>query len=132
MKKFEFLCYGHENILGTHKNTLEFTKEDFLTKNGDCIVGINADYNIKLLKEFIKNNKDKKIRCDLLIDNKKDSFEFFLNPDFCDEHEIVIRIGEFLSKRTIGIRATKSAKNIDRNLIEDLKNKNAKMQVYFS
>ena len=42
----KFSILGHENILATHKNTLEFTKDDFVTKTGDCIVGISSDFNI--------------------------------------------------------------------------------------
>jgi hypothetical protein len=31
---------GHENILATHKTTLEFTKDKRLSKKGDCIVAV--------------------------------------------------------------------------------------------
>ena len=33
-----FNIFGHPNILCNHKNTLEFTKQDFVTKKGDCIL----------------------------------------------------------------------------------------------
>ena len=45
MRIFQFPCYGHENILSTHKTTIEFTKDSELTLDGDCILGIKADFN---------------------------------------------------------------------------------------
>ncbi len=33
---------GHENVRATHKSTLEFTKEDYLTPRGDCILCVGG------------------------------------------------------------------------------------------
>ena len=55
---------------------------------------------------------------------------FEVNPDFNDNKEIVIRKGHFLSKRTLGIRADKSARDIKREIVELLK-KGEKMKVVF-
>ena len=56
MKFYEFEIKGHENVTSKHKKTLEFTKESHLTKNGDCIVGINSTFNLDKIKEFILKN----------------------------------------------------------------------------
>ena len=45
---YKFNAYGHPNILGTHKTTFEFTKDNELTLNGDCIVGVKADFELSL------------------------------------------------------------------------------------
>ena len=58
--KYSFHAFGHKNLLGTHKNTLEFTKDKNLTLKGDCIVGVNADFDAGELKNFIKNCPNKK------------------------------------------------------------------------
>ena len=55
---YKFSAYGHENILGTNKKTFEFTKDRDLSLKGDCIVGVNADFDLEKLKEFIKQNKN--------------------------------------------------------------------------
>ena len=50
----EITAYGHENILGTHKTTLEITKEDSLTKRGDCVIAIAANKAISELSQIFK------------------------------------------------------------------------------
>ena len=55
----EIIAQGHPNVLGTHRTTIEITKENFLTKNGNCIIGVMSsksvnDYSPKL-KEAIQN-----------------------------------------------------------------------------
>jgi hypothetical protein len=39
----EIVFYGHPNVLGLHKRTIEITKDDYLTERGDCIIGINSN-----------------------------------------------------------------------------------------
>ena len=48
-----FFCFGHKNILAKHRNTLEFTKDKDLTLNGDCIVGVNANFDLKEINHLI-------------------------------------------------------------------------------
>lgn len=36
-------CRGHPLVLATHPTTFEVTREDHLTENGNCIIGIAAD-----------------------------------------------------------------------------------------
>ena len=60
----EFFIYGHKNLLGTHKNTLEFTKDKELTLNGDCIIGVNSNFNIT-----DKIMSSKKIRVVISVDD---------------------------------------------------------------
>lgn len=36
-------CKGHPRVLGNHPTTFEVTRENHLTKNGNCIIGIAAD-----------------------------------------------------------------------------------------
>ncbi|MFX1502887.1 MAG: DUF371 domain-containing protein, partial [Promethearchaeota archaeon] len=72
-------AFGHENILSTHKTTLEITKAKNLTKKGNCIIGINAtkacsDLN-STLKEKIKSGK--KLKVTLKVDDLQDTFYGF-------------------------------------------------------
>ena len=52
-KILTFLAFGHKNITANHKTTLEFTKENSVTKKGDCIIGVNSDF--KNLGRIIKD-----------------------------------------------------------------------------
>ena len=52
-----FHIFGHPNIIGTHYNTLELTKDSSLTKEGDCIIGVKADFDFSELKKIVKKLK---------------------------------------------------------------------------
>ncbi|MEM3373668.1 MAG: DUF371 domain-containing protein [Candidatus Woesearchaeota archaeon] len=121
MFKIIFSFSGHENLIGNHKNTFEFTKEKELTKKGDCIIGVNSNFDHTKLKELCK--KFKKAKIIIQSDKFKDDVVFYLNKNFDDEKEIVIRKSNFISKRTLGILAEKSAFELNRDLIKSIKNK---------
>jgi hypothetical protein len=111
-----------------HKNSLEFTKDSHLTRNGDCIVGINATFDKDEIVSFIKNKE--KITIDFFLRDKLlDTLECTPNPNFSDEHEIVIRIGTFCSDRTFGINSTKSSYALNRDMVSLLKSENTKIKV---
>ena len=114
MMSYQFSAYGHPNITAKHKTTLEFTKDKNVSLKGDCIIGVNTDFEIKELKKFIQNYKSEKIHIEIKsTDGKiKDEFEAELNKEFDDEREIVIRMGSFKSKRTLAINASKSASHL--------------------
>lgn len=125
--EYKFKIKGHENLLGTHETTLEFTKDKEVTRRGDCIVGADADFNYDKLKDFISVNKNRKIFVEIISGKAKDSFVCFLNKDFKSKEEIVIRKSEFLSDRTLGINASKSSSELDRKLIEAIKENGAEV-----
>lgn len=127
MDSYSFFCYGHENMLGTHSKTLEFTKDDFLTKDGDCIVGIKADFSLLKLKKFLSGKS--KIKMIISCDEVSDEVECDVNKDFNDSHEIVVRKSEFNSRRTIGFNSNKGANDLKRELIEKMKEKDKKIAV---
>lgn len=121
-----FHAYGHPNIRGTHKNTMEFTKDEHLSIDGDCIIGVKSDFDTAKLAEFAKKNKT--ARFTLSAGGVTETFTATMNPDFSDQKEAVVRIGEFVDARTLAHRAEKSAKYLSRALIEKMKN-GAKMEV---
>ena len=127
-----FTAYSHKNILATHKTTIEFTKDKELSLRGNCILGVNADFDLTELKKLIIN-KDKpiknKIKIIICVGDISDEIAAELNPDFDDDKEIVIRMGEFRSKRTLGVRADKGAAHIKRELVEKLKNSKQEIKV---
>jgi uncharacterized protein len=122
----QFNAYGHGNILANHRNTLEITKDNHLTKQGDCIVGVNADFDSKELVDFIKNND--KFKLVLTVGRLKEEVIAETNKNFNDEHELVIRRGDFPSKRTFGIRTNKASCDFSREFVEAIK-KDVKIHV---
>lgn len=118
---YEFFAYGHPNIKATHKTTIEFTKEKELTTRGNCIVGVNSDFDLSSLKNFIKNKSliGKSTKIIISTKNKKEEINAELNPGFDDDKEIVIRKSGFISKRTFAVQANKAA--VDLKLGKKLK-----------
>lgn len=129
---YKFNACGHPNILATHKTTLEFTKDAELTLKGDCIIGINADFELSRLKEFIKKAKNKKLAITIETASKlkiKETIKAELNPGFNSDKEFVVRKTDFVSERTFAIKADKSAFELNGHLINFLKKKENKISV---
>ncbi len=125
---------GHPNIKATHKTTLEITKEEYVTPRGDCIIAIKATKAVKdldpVLKSIIRRN-DAIIIVVLETDNLKDvvlamgSQELLLSSD----NKIIIRKSTYIEPATLGIRSNKAARDIDRRLIERLKNPDTVLKI---
>ena len=135
--QYKFYAHSHPNILGTHKTTLEFTKDKNLSLEGDCIIGVNSDFELKKIKNFIKNaqyekHKIVKIKISSLNGEFRDEVTAELNPSFNNAHEIVVRKTDFVSERTLATNANKSSSELDRRLIDYLKVPNRKVIVEFS
>ena len=129
---YKFNAHGHPNLRGIHKTTLEFTRDDEVSLKGDCIVGIKVNFELRKLKEFIKNSINKSVIITIqAISNKKiyDKISAELNPKFNDNNEFVVRKTDFVSERTFAIRANKAAFDLNRDLIEFLKEKRNKIIV---
>jgi len=122
-----FHARGHPNLLATHKNTLEFTKDKDLSVNGDCIVGIDADFSLAELKRLAQ--KHNTLKMIITAGKNSDWLTFKANKDFSSNHELVLRLSEFPSDRTYGFRSTKSAKMIDRKLVDKLKDPKQEMTI---
>lgn len=119
--EYSFTIHGHENILATHSRTVEFTKDDGLTKNGDCILGVKADFELEELKKFLGC---KRVTITITVANLSETITATPNPKFSSNHELVIRLGEFDSERTFAVRADRAASWFDRQLVYALKTGN--------
>lgn len=123
-----FTVKGHPKISGEHKSTLEFTKDDRIMGNGDCILGISSDHNVEDL-----NKLNGKLIFVMSIGGIEDSFEATIpkNHKITHEKEIVLRTSSFVCGRTYAIGSSKASIDIDRDLIKALKEgKEMKVTVY--
>ena len=130
---YKFNACGHPNILATHKTTLEFTKDKEVSLKGDCIVGVNADFELSELKQFIKKLKNNKITITIKPISKfkkfKETILAEINPKFQDDMEFVIRKTDFVSERTFAIKSNKAAFELNRDLIRFLREYKNKISV---
>ena len=119
-------CRGHENVRATHKSTLEFTREDYLTPRGDCILCVSADKSLKDLSEDFKRALRMGKR--LIVRIKVGGFveEVIAHGDprliLDHEHSMVVRKSTYIDARTLAVRANKAAGDIDRLIVELLRN----------
>ena len=128
--KYNFTVRGHNNVLALHKNTVEFTKDKELTLNGDCILGVDANFSLQKIKEILKQYNKLKLR--VSVGDFSQSILFSGNIDFDDGRELVLRKSNFNSKRTLGCYSDLAAFDIDRKIVKQMKNEKTKMSVELS
>lgn len=119
-------CRGHPLVLGTHPTTFEVTREEHLTANGNCIIGIAADKGCSGLSLEFKSvlSHDDAIlitwlECDGVTAEvrSRGSSQFLLNHPT----DMVWRKSSFVCGRTIGILSDFVAASIPRDLVQHLK-----------
>ena len=122
----EFLARGHPNITAKHPSTLEITKQDKLTKNGDCIIAVEATKGLWELSETFRRtcaDDNSKIRLEVsahgivdVVYGKGNAMLTLNHPD-----EIVVRKSSYVSDRTLMIAANKAAGDLKRRLVTALR-----------
>src|SRR5688500_1241583 len=122
---------GHPNVRATHARTIEITKDNYLTKGGNCIVGINAnksciDIHPKLRTLITKDNIS--INFKIIVGTLSFEINGFGNSKLTlsNQHDIVMRTSNYMSNRTVSIKCNKAAVHIPRdmiNLLQDTKTK---------
>jgi len=131
----EITAQGHPNVLGTHRTTIEITTENFLTTNGNCIIGVMSsksvnDYSPKL-KESIQNGN--RIEIEMIAGPFREIISGIGHKDLTLSNEIsmVFRLSEFISDRTALIDCSKSSIELDRNFIKYLRDPSNSLLVRF-
>lgn len=120
-------AYGHANISATHNSTIEITKDDYLTPQGDCIIGVNANKAAGELSQQFKDIIKDDNTIIIIVFVTSNNFDYLiargskeLNPK--SNRKIIIRRSDYIDESTIAIKSSKAAKDISRKLVEDLMN----------
>jgi hypothetical protein len=127
-------AYGHPNILATHETTLEITKHFELTRRGNCIVAVKANKALADLAPKFKEaakNENAKILITIKADGLYETICAYGNPKLTLTHktDIVIRRSNYVCPRTLAIKANKAARDLQRKLIQKLRNPDQKVQI---
>ena len=125
--KIEIPFKGHKNILSLHKKTIEITKDDKLTVNGDCIIGTNSSVAcIDLPEKFKKKiqNPTTEIKFSIVADEHSFSIRGKGSDKLTLKHttDIVLRKSAFTCSRTIAINCDKASDDIPRMMVKKLQN----------
>ena len=125
--KIEIPFQGHKNILSLHQKTIEITKDDKLTSNGDCIVGVSANISCVDLPEKMKKkirNPKTKITFSIKAGGRKFTIQGNGSEKLSLKHttDIVLRKSAFTCSRTIAINCDKASSDIPRDFVKILQN----------
>ena len=119
---------GHENILARHGNTIEVTKDEEVSKRGDCIVGVDATKGCEDLNPLLKHYIRGSGLLSFAIVVGKLRFSFLGRGSTALElthpRELVLRKSNFASPRTAAVLCDAAAIDIPRNIIQKLQNPN--------
>jgi hypothetical protein len=118
-------CRGHPLVLGNHMTTFEVTREDHLTENGNCIIGISADKGCSELSSVFKRviaHDDAilltRLLCGGVTVEVKSRGSSLLTLDH--PTDIVWRRSTFICGRTIGILSDHVAATLPKKLMANL------------
>ena len=124
-EKVTFL--GHGNIRCRHSKTIEITRAESLSAQGDCIAGVSAS---KACNDF-----DKEFKAKLCETGRKVNLEInaagltFRMYGFTDQrlilshdHDIVIRKSNYVCSRTLCVLCNKASFDIPREVVLKLQN----------
>ncbi|TFG31138.1 DUF371 domain-containing protein [Candidatus Thorarchaeota archaeon] len=130
MFRIEFQAFGHENIIGEHKTTIELTSEDFLTKKGTCIIGIRSTITLSHLSPEIKRlamrettNIVLTMEIDGIVESVRGSGGKGLT--YSDTTSMVARTSSYQCERTLMINSDKAASDLGREFISSLRQRDA-------
>jgi len=118
---------GHPNVLSTHPTTIEVTSENHLTKRGNCIIGVGASKGCAQLGDQVKEGlkrKGSKVTMRILVGGHAFQVNARGDPrlELSHPHDMVIRKSDFVSDRTLAVRADAASMDIPREMVRLLRN----------
>ena len=127
-------AYGHKNILSTHKTTFEITKEETLTRRGNCIIAVKATKGAAdMHPRFRETAKMENTRLTITIEANgiEEIVRAHGSPQltFTNPTDIVIRKSKYVCGRTVAIGADKAAWDLSRKFVEKLRDPYQKVKI---
>jgi len=119
-----FRCHGHPRITGSHTKTVELTRDAQLTARATCVVGVRSEHDDRALSQ-LRGDVEVTLECGGI----RDTFSATMSAFFLGDDALVFRRGPGLRGRTIAYDATKSAADIDRDLVRAISAADAEIDV---
>jgi hypothetical protein len=118
--------HGHPMVLALHPTTIEITTDNHLTRRGDCIVGVAAEKGCDGLRTETKRalaRSDAKVSIRIVVSDQAFELEGRGDPrlTLTHPHDIVIRKSDYVSDRTLAVKANAAAKDIPRGMVRLLR-----------
>ncbi|MBI4144877.1 DUF371 domain-containing protein [Candidatus Woesearchaeota archaeon] len=113
---YTFTCRGHDRITALHVNQLSFMKGPIPAP--DHTLGVKATFEPDKIQLLMKGKTT--VTVTVTVNDITDSFSATINHSYRNRDEMHFRTGEFTSDRVLGTKATKGAKQLQRELITAL------------
>lgn len=117
---------GHPNIRGSHRNTIEVTKEPEISVRADCIIGVKASASCNDLSQEMKDHIRSGGSLVFEVKVASETFTFsgrgIKGSTLASRDELVLRRSEFQSDRTVAGRCDAAAIDIPRTIVAELRN----------
>ncbi len=128
------IAKGHDNITAKHKTTLEFTKDDYISKKATCIIGVSASKSIAELSNKFKQairRDGAVIRITVKAGSLAEVLEGFGSSKLTLTHptDIVCRKSLYTCNRTIMIGCDKAAVDLSPEFKKLLKDPNTTLEI---
>ena len=122
---------GHRMVRSTHPTTIEVTTEEYLTEDGDCIIGVGASKGCAGLEPRVKEairSRGSRVRVRIVVDALSFEVRAFGDPRLrlSDPYELVVRRSGFVSDRTMATGADASSRDIPREMVRLLRRPDVK------
>lgn len=134
--EFSFKARGNSKISSKHRSTIEITRQKAISKSGDCIIATSAEVGASGLPQWLKDHlrAGGRIKVKVEVGSFSDEFECTGHGDmtFEDKDDVVFRKSSFICGRTVGICCNKSASDLSRALVEELKKDNVIVEITIS
>ena len=133
MRVFEKIeAWGHPNVTAKNMTTFELTKENYLTRRGDCIIAINASKGARDLNDEFKKlarREDAEITVIIEAGSCRETAKGRGDPRLTLTHatDLVVRKSNYICDRTLMIRSDKVARDFSRDMVEVLKSPSQKV-----
>lgn len=116
---------GHVNITAKHETTIEVIRDDYLTPQGDCIIGVNANKASSDLSEDFKETLKNNDTVLIVVLLSRSTYDYLIargssSLKLTDRRKIIIRKSDYIDDATLAIKSNKAAKDLSRELVREL------------
>lgn len=115
LRSVTFRCQGHADIRGTHRKTVEFTRDTEITGRATCVLGVAANFDPHSMIGFRGP-----VAITVTAGARTAVLRAVANPGFEPSASLVVRTSTHSTPNTIAVAADAGAADLDRELVGEL------------
>jgi hypothetical protein len=131
---YTFRARGHPNIVAGHATTLMVTRDERLTRRGDCVVAVGAEASLVDLPEDMKaaaRSSEATVSLTIEVGGESFTVKGRGHPDltYSSELDVVARRSRYTCGRTLMVESNAAASDIPRSTARLLRSQSAEIKV---